>query len=63
MKTYNEMVASSYERAKAINAASLYGVDDVIDPAHSRDWVVAGLRSLPPTPPRTGKKRPCIDTW
>jgi hypothetical protein len=24
---------------------------------------MAGLRSAPPVPPRTGKKRPCIDTW
>ena len=60
---FDEMVAEAYERAKAVNAASFFGVDDVIDPATSRDWVVAGLNSLPPTPPRQGKKRPNIDTW
>jgi hypothetical protein len=35
----------------------------VIDPADSRRWLVAGLRSAPPPVPRAGKKRPCIDTW
>ncbi|MCH7705481.1 MAG: ATP-grasp domain-containing protein [Chloroflexi bacterium] len=63
LKLYESMVASGYERAKAVNAASYYGIDDVIDPADSRHWIVTGLRSVPPTPPRTGKKRPYIDTW
>ena len=60
---FDEMVAEAYDRAKAVNAASFFGVDDVIDPATSRDWIVAGLKSLPPTRPRDGKKRPNIDTW
>ncbi len=54
------MVAKSYERARAV---TFFGVDDVIDPADSRAWVVRGLRSLPPTPPRNVKRRPYIDTW
>lgn len=63
LQKYNEMVAASYERAKAANSASFFGVDDVIDPADTRDWIVRGLKSLPPVAPRTGKKRPYIDTW
>jgi acetyl-CoA carboxylase carboxyltransferase component len=63
VEKYESMVARAYERARAVNAAIYFGIDDVIDPAESRDWIVAGLRSLPPTPPRTGKKRPYIDTW
>jgi len=35
----------------------------VIDPADSRRWIVAALDAAGPPPPRTGKKRPCIDTW
>jgi acetyl-CoA carboxylase carboxyltransferase component len=62
-KKYEQMVEAGYENAKAINKGPFPGVDDVIDPAESRDWIVAGLRSLPPTPQRTGKKRPYIDTW
>ena len=63
LKMYESMVAQGYERARAVNSVSAYGIDDVIDPADSRKWIVSGLRSLPPTPPRTGKKRPYIDTW
>ena len=60
---FDKMTEKSYERARAVNGATFFGVDDVIDPADSREWVVAGLRSLPPTEPRTGKRRPYIDTW
>lgn len=63
LKRYNDMVERSYERAKAVNSASFFGVEDVIDPADSRDWIVRGLKSLPPPEPRKGKKRPNIDTW
>jgi acetyl/propionyl-CoA carboxylase alpha subunit/acetyl-CoA carboxylase carboxyltransferase component len=63
LQKYNEMVADSYDKAKAVNAASFFGIDDVIDPAASRDWIVMGLRSLPPMKPRTEKKRSNIDTW
>jgi acetyl-CoA carboxylase carboxyltransferase component len=63
LEKYESMVAAGYERAKAANAAVYFGIDDVIDPADSRDWIVTGLRSLPPTPRRIEKKRPYIDTW
>ncbi len=59
---YERMVAELYEIGKALNAGSHYSVDDVIDPAETRRWIIAGLRSVPP-PPRTGKKRPCVDGW
>lgn len=60
---YNKMVASAYERAKAVNSGSFFGVDDVIDPAETRAWIVRGLKSLPPSETRAVKKRPNIDTW
>jgi acetyl-CoA carboxylase carboxyltransferase component len=52
-----------YRHGKAVNTASHFEIDDVIDPLDSRKWIVAGLRSTPPKSPRTGKKRPNIDTW
>jgi acetyl-CoA carboxylase carboxyltransferase component len=52
-----------YERGKALNTASLFELDNVIDPAETRKWVIAGLNSVPPPPPRTGKKRPFVDGW
>ena len=63
MVKFDEMVAAAYERGKALSTATMFEIDDVIDPADTRSWVMAGLRSLPPLPPRTGKKRPWVDTW
>ena len=60
---FERRVEASYERAKAVNAAAGGGLDDVIDPADTRSWIVESMKRLPPTPPRTGKKRPYIDTW
>ncbi len=61
--TYEKMVADMYLRGKAINMASHYELDEVIDPAESRMWISAALRSVPPVPTRTHKKRPNVDTW
>jgi acetyl-CoA carboxylase carboxyltransferase component len=61
--TFNSMVSESYQKGKAINMASYLEIDDVIDPFDTRHWVMQGLRSTPPAQPRSGKKRPCIDTW
>ena len=52
-----------YERGKAISIATYFELDDVIDPAETRNWVMAAFRSAPPPPERTGKKRNNIDTW
>ena len=60
---YEEMVARMYEHGKALNMASHFEIDAVIDPADSRRWVMRALCSVPPPGPRTGKKRPCVDTW
>jgi acetyl/propionyl-CoA carboxylase alpha subunit/acetyl-CoA carboxylase carboxyltransferase component len=62
-RLYEEMVERMYQHGKAVNTASLFEVDDVIDPADSRHWITRALASAPPPTPRTGKKRPCIDTW
>ena len=63
MVKYEEMVAAMYAQGKAINTASLFELDNVIDPADTREWIMAGLRAAPPAPPREGKKRPWIDAW
>ncbi|HUO06469.1 MAG TPA: carboxyl transferase domain-containing protein [Candidatus Binataceae bacterium] len=60
---FDQMVKRMYEHGKAVNMASHFEIDDVIDPLDSRRWIITGLRSTPPLPPRTGKKRPCVDTW
>jgi acetyl-CoA carboxylase carboxyltransferase component len=60
---FGEMVERMYAHGKAVNTASHFEIDDVIDPQDSRRWISSALRSLPPTPQRLGKKRPHIDTW
>lgn len=60
---YEEMVARAYARGKALNQASLFEVDDAIDPAETRTWLAGILASLRPGPPREGKKRPNVDSW
>ncbi len=62
-RKYEEMVAAMYEKGKALNAAALFEIDDVIDPADTRRWIMAGLRSAPPPAPRAGKKHSWIDAW
>ncbi|NEW88193.1 biotin/lipoyl-binding protein [Rhodopseudomonas sp. WA056] len=60
---YKNKVAELYANGKAVSIASVFEIDNVIDPAETRRWVMAGLRSVPTPPKRTERKRPCIDTW
>jgi acetyl/propionyl-CoA carboxylase alpha subunit len=60
---FEKIVAGMYERGKAVNHASAFEIDDVIDPKDTRHWITSALRSIPAPPPRSGKKRPCIDAW
>ena len=60
---FQTMVDRAYRHGKALNVASAFEIDDVIDPVDSRRRIVEALRSVPPPPERNGKKRSCIDTW
>ncbi|MBL4871381.1 MAG: hypothetical protein JKX72_10560, partial [Robiginitomaculum sp.] len=59
----NTMVAKMYETGKALNTASLFEIDDVIDPQDSRACISTHLLSATRPLTRTHKKRPNIDTW
>ena len=61
-RSFQDRVDKMYEHGKALNTASYFEIDDVIDPADTRRWISAILRSSL-TPQRVGKKRPNIDTW
>lgn len=61
--TFQQMVDRMYEHGKALNAASHFEIDDVIDPVDTRRWIGALLAATPTPTPRSGKKRPNIDTW
>ena len=60
---YQAKVAELYANGKATSIASVLEIDDVIDPAATRAWIMAGVRSIPPLEARICRKRPCIDTW
>ncbi|GAA4490573.1 hypothetical protein GCM10023191_022950 [Actinoallomurus oryzae] len=55
---FDELVARAYERGKALSAATVYEIDDVIDPAETRRWIGTALRSAP----RRERRTP-LDTW
>ncbi len=63
LQEYQKRVNRGYDRAKAVNAAEGGGLDDVIDPADTRDWIASSLKRVPPPLPRTDKKYRFIDTW
>ncbi|MGH8996739.1 MAG: acyl-CoA carboxylase subunit beta, partial [Acidimicrobiales bacterium] len=60
---FNEMVERSYRIGKALNVATYFEVDEVIDPAETRQRVAAVLGAAPAPPVRTAKKRPVVDPW
>ena len=57
---FQEMVDRMYAHGKAVNVASHFEIDDVIDPADTRRWLTTLLDATPERP--TGH-RPQVDTW
>jgi acetyl/propionyl-CoA carboxylase alpha subunit/acetyl-CoA carboxylase carboxyltransferase component len=60
---YKAKVAELYANGKAVSIASVLEIDEVIDPADTRHWIMSGLRSVPKPEVRDKRKRPCIDAW
>jgi acetyl/propionyl-CoA carboxylase alpha subunit/acetyl-CoA carboxylase carboxyltransferase component len=60
---FTEMVQVLYQQGKAINMAAYLEIDDVIDPVETRYWIIQGLRAVPASIPKEGKRRPFVDTW
>ena len=56
-------VADAYERGSALNAAAVVEVDDVIDPADTRRWIVRTLNAAANANPIREGRRPYIDSW
>jgi len=60
---FRDKLAQLYANGKAVSVASVLEIDEVIDPAETRAWIAAGLRSVAPSQPRAGRKRPCVESW
>ena len=57
---FEQLLAQQYDNGSAINMAATLEIDAVIDPADTREWLVAGLQA--------GRVKPCngrlaIDAW
>lgn len=44
-KVYNQMVEQAYERGKALSMATMFEIDDVIDPMQTRNRIIAAHQS------------------
>ena len=60
---YERMVEAAYNRGKGLNAGHVFEVDDVIDPADTRTWLVAGMKAGPPLVQEPQLRTPIIDAW
>jgi acetyl-CoA carboxylase carboxyltransferase component len=57
---YDKLVAQQYANGEALHMAQTLEIDAVIDPAHTREWLVRGLASAAQSPRSDGA---FIDTW
>jgi acetyl-CoA carboxylase carboxyltransferase component len=62
-QAFEAMVAAAYEQGRAVNAASVFELDDVIDPVETRRWITTALGEVPAGRDGPPKSRPFIDTW
>ena len=60
---YERMVEGAYNRGKGLNAGHVFEVDDVIDPADTRRWIVAGMKANSPVTRTPQRRVPIIDAW
>ena len=55
-----KLLADMYERGRAVNAAAAVELDDVIDPADTRRWILTAAAATPAAVDRSTRY---IDTW
>ena len=61
---YNRLLAAQYQHGKALTNTLSGELDEVIDPADTRKWLLMGLEANPAPPRRRhGKKRPGVSAW
>ncbi|WP_169544446.1 acetyl-CoA carboxylase family protein [Sneathiella aquimaris] len=60
---FRTMVDEAYLRGKAVNAAAFMEIDDVIDPADTRQRLLLALQAAALPTRGKGRKRTFVDTW
>jgi acetyl-CoA carboxylase carboxyltransferase component len=60
-KAFDARVNELYQHGKAVNYATAFEIDDVIDPAATRHWIVTGLKSINAS--KSVRDNQFIDTW
>jgi acetyl-CoA carboxylase carboxyltransferase component len=58
-----DLTAAAEDNAKALNAAALFEIDDVIDPAETRLLIASTLRAAGPSEPGRAEERRFVDAW
>lgn len=58
-----DVLAAAQENAKALNAAQLFEIDDVIDPADTRAVIASTLAAATARGPARGPAHRFVDTW
>jgi acetyl/propionyl-CoA carboxylase alpha subunit/acetyl-CoA carboxylase carboxyltransferase component len=61
---FQQLVDGLYQHGKATHYATFLVVDEVIDPAETRQWILAGLDTTRPRRERSAHKyQPGVDPW
>jgi len=59
-----ELIAAVRAQSGALTMASVFEIDDVIDPADTRERLLQALATAPPQPPpASGRRRTMVDSW
>ncbi|RZB15481.1 carbamoyl-phosphate synthase large subunit [Streptomyces sp. F001] len=61
-QAFDELLAEQYAKGKAVNAATVFELDDVIDPAETRRWITNAFTPYAARP-FDGRRRSFVDTW
>lgn len=62
-KLFNQLVAERNEKSKAKHSAATLEIDALIDPARTREWIMAGYYSAGPMPPKDTSGETFVDAW
>ncbi|MDR7304038.1 acetyl/propionyl-CoA carboxylase alpha subunit [Haloactinomyces albus] len=62
-RAFDELLAEQYAKGKATNAAAVFELDDVIDPAETRRWITTTLGQHDKPTSGGTPTRSVLDTW